>query len=100
MGQRELNKSIIPNNDEYCYLCKQVGRYVIGTDSHHCLFGNKKAFADSDGLTIQLCHTHHMRLHQQQEHQLELKQLAEKVWLEHYDKTIEDWISRYGKNFL
>ena len=41
-----------------------------------------------------------MRLHQQQEYQLELKQLAEKVWLEHYGKTVEDWIERYGKNFL
>jgi hypothetical protein len=64
------------------------------------LFGNKKSFADEDGLTVQLCHSHHMRLHQQQEHQLELKQLAEEVWLKHYNKTIEDWIERYGKNFL
>ncbi len=100
MGQRELAKSIIPNNDEYCFLCKQVGRYIVGTDTHHMLFGNKKSFADDDGLTVQLCHRHHMRLHQQQEHQLELKQLAERVWLEHYNKTIEDWIKRYGKNFL
>lgn len=100
MSKKELAKSIIPNNDEYCYLCKQVGRYVKGTDTHHCLFGNKKSFADADGLTVQLCHIHHMRLHQQQEHQLELKQLAERVWLEHYDKSLEDWIERYGKNFL
>ena len=100
MGQRERTKSIIPNNNEYCYLCKQVGRYVVGTDTHHMLFGNKKDFADEDGLTVQLCHRHHRRLHQQQEHQLELKQLAEQVWLENYNKTIEDWIQRYGKNFL
>ena len=100
MGQRELEKSIIPNNDKYCYLCKQRGLYIEGTDSHHCLFGNKKKYADDDGLTVQLCHRHHMRLHSQQEHQIELKQLAERVWLEHYDKTIEDWINRYGKNFL
>lgn len=100
MGQRELNKSIIPNNDKYCFLCKRMGLYVEGTDSHHMLFGNKKSYADADGLTCQLCHTHHMRLHQQQEYQLELKQLAERVWLEHYKKTIDDWIERYGKNYI
>lgn len=100
MGQRELDKSIIPDNDKYCYLCKRHGLYVDGTDSHHMLFGNKKPQADEDGLTVQLCHYHHMRLHQNSEHQLELKQLAERVWLDHYNKTIDDWIARYGKNFL
>lgn len=100
MSVRQKDKSIIPNNDEYCFLCKQKGRYVKGTDTHHCLFGNKKKYADDDGLTVQLCHRCHMRLHQQQEHQLELKRLAEQVWLDHYGKTVEDWISRYGKNFL
>ena len=100
MGLQELHKSIIPNNDEFCYLCKQEGRYVKGTDSHHCLFGNKKKLADEDGLTVQLCHSHHMELHQHQYHQLELKQLAERAWLSYYGKTIEDWINRYGKNFL
>lgn len=77
-----------------------MGLSVRGSDEHHMLFGNKKALADSDGLTVQLCHDHHMRLHQQGEHQLELKQLAEKTWLDHYGKTIDDWIERYGKNFL
>lgn len=100
MKSRKIAKSIIPNNDEYCFLCKQIGLYTKGTDEHHMLFGNKKTLADEDGLTVQLCHSHHMRLHQQMEHQLELKQLAEKVWLEHYGKTIEDWIKRYGKNYL
>lgn len=41
-----------------------------------------------------------MRLHQQGDYKEELQQLAEKTWLEYYDKTIEDWIKRYGKNYL
>ena len=97
---KKKNKSIIPNNDENCFLCKQIGILVKGTDEHHMLFGNKRKFADEDGLTVQLCHNHHMRLHQQNEHQLELKQLAEKTWLEYYGKTVADFIERYGMNYL
>jgi uncharacterized protein (DUF1330 family) len=29
-----------------------------------------------------------------------MEQLAEKTWLEHYNKTVEDFIKRYGKNYL
>lgn len=101
MSKRQRNNSIIPNDDEFCFLCKRNGLKVKGTDVHHMVFGNSnRKLAEQDGLKCHLCHTHHMRLHQQQEHQLELKQLAEQVWLEHYNKTIEDWIKRYGKNYL
>lgn len=92
--------SIIPNDDEYCFLCKRVGLYIKGTDNHHMLFGNKRKLAEQDGLKVRLCHKHHMRLHQQGEFQEELKKLAEEVWLEHYGKTVEEWIKRYGKNYL
>lgn len=98
--KQKWETSIIPNNDEYCFLCKRIGIRVRGTDCHHMLFGNKRAYADADGLYCQLCHSHHMRLHQQGEYQEELKQLAEQTWLEYYGKTVEDWISRYGKNYL
>jgi hypothetical protein len=39
-------------------------------------------------------------LHLHGEHKEELQQLAEKTWLEHYNKSIEDFIQRYGKNYL
>jgi hypothetical protein len=39
-------------------------------------------------------------LHLNGEHKEELQQLAEKTWLEHYNKTVEDFIKRYGKNYL
>lgn len=34
------------------------------------------------------------------EFNLYLKKIAEQTWLEYYDKTIEDFIQRYGKNYL
>lgn len=34
------------------------------------------------------------------EFSLYLKKIAEQTWLEYYDKTIDDFIQRYGKNYL
>lgn len=95
-----MKKSIIPGDDEYCYLCKQVHLMNRGTDVHHCLFGNKRKLADQDGLTVHLCHDHHMRLHQQGQHKDELIRLAQITWMEHFDKTKEEFIARYGKNYI
>ena len=95
-----MKKSIIPGDDEYCYLCKQVHLMNRGTDVHHCLFGNKRRLADQDGLTVHLCHDHHMRLHQQGQHKDELIRLAQITWMEHFDKTKEEFIARYGKSYI
>lgn len=95
-----MKKSIIPGDDEYCYLCKQVHLMNRGTDVHHCLFGNKRKLSDQDGLTVHLCHDHHMRLHQQGQHKDELIRLAQITWMEHFDKTKEEFIARYGKSYI
>lgn len=34
------------------------------------------------------------------EEQTQMKKIAEQKWLEYYDKTIEDFIERYGRNYL
>lgn len=65
------------------------------------IFGTaKRKLADQDGLTVHLCHYHHFTLHRHGMHKEELQQLAEKTWLEHYNKSIEDFIQRYGRNYL
>lgn len=93
-------KSIIDNTKK-CYVC--------GTNNnlhyHHIFFGKNRKNADKDGLTIYLCYNHHegtYGVHGKEGHKLDLKlkQLAEKKWLEYYNKEIEDFIRRYGKNFL
>ena len=96
-----MSKSIIPNDNEYCYICKKFGICAIGTDVHHMIFGQaNRKLADEDGLTVHLCHSHHMALHQKGYFKEDLQQLAELTWLEYYSKTVDDWIKRYGKNYL
>lgn len=94
-------KSIINGDDEYCFLCKQLGFPNYATEVHHMIFGTaKRKLADQDGLTVHLCHYHHFMLHRHGLHKEELQQLAEKTWLEHYNKSIDDFIQRYGRNYL
>lgn len=97
-----MSKSIIQEDKTYCFIhSKYFHCYIPAVHEHHCIHGiaNRK-LADKDGLTVFLCMSCHSLLHDKKRFDLELKQLAEQVWLEHYNKTIEDWIERYGKNFL
>lgn len=92
-------KSII-STEKYCYECGTCRDLQV----HHCWHGSNRQLADDDGLTVYLCQRCHRRLHNDKRvsRELDLKYmiLAEKAWLEHYGKTIEDFIERYGKNYL
>lgn len=95
-----MAKSIIDNSN-YCFICaKYKSRYVLATDTHHCLTASRRQLADQDGLTVRLCARCHSRLHDKSEHYRDLQQIAEKAWLDHNNASIDDWIKRYGKNYL
>lgn len=68
-------------------------------------FGKNRKKADKDLLTVYLCREHHEGtngVHGKNGHELDLKlkKIAEQKWLDHYNKTTEDFIERYGKNYL
>lgn len=93
-------KSIISEKRE-CYVCKTIDNLHL----HHIMFGKNRKKADKDGLTVYLCYEHHEGtngVHGKNGHDLDikLKRIAEKRWMEYYDKDIEDFIKEYGKNFI
>ena len=93
-------KSIISEKRE-CYVCKTTDNLHL----HHIMFGKNRKKADKDGLTVYLCYEHHEGtngVHGKNGHDLDikLKRIAEKRWIEYYDKDIEDFIKEYGKNFI
>lgn len=91
-------KSIIQDelNQECCYLCGQWA-----TDRHHCIHGNaNRKLADKDGLTVMLCHTCHMNLHDKGNFDKELQRIAQTKWMEHYKKSADDFLKRYGKSYI
>lgn len=96
-----MKKSIVSNR-EYCYICEMYkGLTVRGTELHHMCHGQgRRKLADADGLTVRLCHTCHTLLHDHGVHDRDLQQIAERTYLEHYNKTVDDFIARYGKNYL
>lgn len=95
-------KSIIPGDDDWCYLCREkLHMKNRGTDVHHLLFGTgKRKLADEDGLTVHLCRLHHTMLHDRGDYKEELQRLAQETWQDYYQKSTEDFILRYGKNYL
>lgn len=90
-----MAKSIIQQDTESCFLC---GQYA--TDTHHCHHGSRRKLADEDGLTVKLCHRCHMNLHDKGTCDRELQKIGQRAWMEHYHKTINDFIDRYGKSYI
>ena len=92
--------SIVQDKRE-CYICGLTATLEL----HHCFFGvaNRKK-SDEDGCVVWLCHYHHTgsknSVHFNIKIDRELKRQVEEVWLKHYDKTVEDFIKRYGRSYL
>ena len=83
-----------------CYLC---GRFCP-TEQHHIFRGKNRKRADTDGLTVHLCHWCHneppMGVHYNKAKDTHLKRMGQRMWMAHYDKTTDDFIRAYGRNYL
>ena len=95
---------IMPNNFPYW-----SNERFFGSERHEVFEGNggnrKKSI--EDGLVIftspDLHRTGKTSIHltpEKWEQLTQMKKIAEKTWLEYYDKTIEDFRERYHKNYL
>lgn len=93
--------SIITNDLEHCIEC---GRRDV--ELHEVFFGvRNRNKSIQDGLVIPLCHKYHhngntIGIHRDIELNMKYKQIAERKWLEYYDADLEDFIKRYGRNYL
>ena len=94
--------SIVTDDTKHCYIHKKyLGMEVDAVHEHHMCHGTaKRALADEDHLVCGLCAYCHQLLHDKHYHDLDLIQDAERAWLEHNNSSIEEWIKRYGKNYL
>ena len=92
-------KSIIAGDKgTRCFLC---GLDNIYTEEHHCLHGTaNRRLAEADGLKVHLCMVCHRKLHDHGFGDRYLQQEAEEAWIAYTGGTVEDFIKRYGKNYL
>ncbi len=94
----------ILQDEKVCYLCGRNGN-GDPLQVHHIFFGiaNRK-LSEEDGLKVWLCgsrcHEHGYRaVHQNRTTDLYLKRKGQRAWEERYG-TREEFIKRYGKNYL
>ena len=95
-----MSKSIIQENKE-CY----ISHYIYGLHKHHIFEGTaNRRLSEEDGLWIWLRPEWHnmsdRAIHFNKKLDIEIKQMAQQKWQEHYDKTKEDFIARYGKSYI
>ncbi len=94
-----MNRFSILQDKKECYVCGSRSIHI-----HEVYFGKNRNKSIQDGCCVYLCARHHnmsnQGVHFNKQLDLELKQSMERKWLKYYNKTIEDFISRYGKNYL
>ena len=96
-----MSRSIIKGNMKgMCYICKRFGQ----TEEHHIFRGKNRKRADADGLKVYLCHFCHNEppngVHYNKRRNTQLKQIGQRTWMATYNKTVDDFIRAYGRNYL
>lgn len=95
-------ESIIQKDSSYCYLC---GASDQPLDCHHVFGSANRKKSEKYGLKVYLCHDRcHIfgvnAVHMNREVDLYLKDKVQRIAMEHYNWTLEDWRKLFGKNYL
>ena len=94
-----MAKSIL-QDEKVCYICGTTQNLNL----HHVFYGTaNRSISDIDGCVVWLCVRHHTGaagVHSNRKIDLTLKTRCEEAWIEKNNATIEDFINRYGRNYL
>ena len=95
-----MNRFSLIQDEKKCYVCDTTYNIHI----HEVYFGKNRKKSIEDGCCVYLCGKHHNQsnagVHFNYKLDKELKKQMELYWLKYYNKTIEDFIKRYGRNYL
>ena len=95
-----MNRYSILQKEKLCYVCGSPTNIHI----HEVFFGKNRQKSIEDGCCIYLCGKHHNQsnqgIHFNHDLDLKAKKEMEEKWLETYNKTIEEFIKRYGRNYI
>ncbi len=91
---------IMPENPNY-----STKRTSVYSHRHEVFFGYRnRKLSIEDGLVVFLRPERHNMsdkgVHFDKGFDLYLKQIAERTWIKYYDKSVRDFIKRYGRNYL
>lgn len=93
-------KSII-QNEKVCYVCGTT----VWLEEHHIFEGTaNRKLSEKYGLKIYLCHKHHNEvpdgIHFDKWLRDRIKKESQQKFMEYYNKTTEDFIKIFGKNYI
>ena len=94
-----MAKSIMQEERE-CFIC-HTSQWL---EKHHCIGGAYRKKSEKDGLWVYLCHYCHNEppygVHHNRKNMDKLRSKAQQAWQDHYNKTKDDFIREYGRNYL
>ena len=94
-----MAKSILQDEKE-CLVCKTT----LFLEEHHCIEGPWRNMSERYGLKVWLCPLHHRisndSVHLNETVNKDLKKWAQKKAMLHYDWSTQDFIERFGKNYV
>ena len=100
-----MKKSIMQTDMSRCYLCGGRAEYYDPLDEHHVFEGALKTKSEKYGLLVRLHHNKcHIfgdeAIHRNAKNNRALKAKAQKTAMEHYNLSVDEWISIFYKNFI
>lgn len=94
-----MRKSALTDDFDHCFICGQSG----WIEMHHIFGGSNRKNSDADELIVPLCHYHHTETPNGVHHNKDNMNYLHKVGQTYYEEHIgtrEDFMKRYGKNYL
>lgn len=83
-----------------CFICGSYGQL----ERHHIMGGANRRNSEKDGLCVMLCHNCHNEppngVHFNPANNMWLKRTAQRYAEQELKMTREQWMQRYGKNYL
>lgn len=95
-----MAKSIICIDDTKCFLC---GAYAP-LEEHHVFSGYNRKASEKYGLKVKLCHACHNEppegVHHNRKNELNLKKYCQRVAMNYYGWSLDDWRQKFSKSWL
>lgn len=95
-----MKRYSILQKEKKCYVCGKL----VGLHTHEVYYGKNRQRSIDDGCCIYLCGKHHNLSKEGIHFNKELDELVKTkmqiAWQEYYNKSVDDFIKRFGKNYL
>ena len=87
--------SILQHDKEKCFFCNNKA-----VDTHELLKGRNRKKCIKWGLVVYICRECHRKTEENSDFYKETRKYAQKMWQKHYNKTKQDFIDEFGRNYL